>query len=985
MKLFTLVFCLLAFLLLSTQISAQNNEMYFSHGADRNVRFGDTISLPLIANGVQDINSMQFTIHFNPHIMEFLSISELDTAAGFSMNDIGTNEAFEGRLYFVFIDPLGSGVSLNDGDTLMNVNLRMVGRPGSESMFGLQSFPVQLQAFGGGSFKDFLPSRVDVQCDNPDVLGRYFTICNESNSSKRSRYTLDLFGGEFPATFILRDTSLQDSLATITVQKDSTIQIPNINEGLFIAEIFNKDSLLVFIDTLIFEEKDSLTATFSTDDASCPQIADGDIFLQEIQNGRGPYTVVWPDGSLHYRSLTNITPGTYEVKIIDAERCETTFELEVDGPEAIVDEDIRAASCPGVSNGRITVEVLNLPRFPDNTLLFSLDSQNYYQAETFNSFSLPPGPFTYFIQDANGCIFKKETFILIENEVFLENSIRQNPSCFNSSDGSVSVIAALRNSQAGNFSFTWSGSSGMTTSHDSAFTATDLDGGLYQLTITHSGLHASCEFTREYHLVEPEPIIIQADSIKNENCFGAENGYISTEISGGNGPYSLNWSTTDTSATLPHLSAGEYILTVTDMNQCMEIDTFSIDTGLLIDISSLNIQNAVCHGSKTGEVNAVINIDHTEGSGPLSYSFMPVTEGTIPLTNDSLIFDNLPAGEYLLSISDTFGCRLDTGIIITEPDSITLMITDSVLSGCGQSNGSLSVEAMGGNGMNYTYTWGNGQDSNSISGISSGYYRITVEDEEGCLQTDSVELQAAIPPQLVFTTIVDVECHGESDGFIALDVEPGSFSIENISWNSGDTTLIRENLEAGIYSVTITDSKNCKLIEDFVVQQPEPIEISFEVIPDSTGTGKGAAIAIVEGGVPPYNFVWNTSPIQTDSIADGVTAGTYQVLVRDDNDCTASEMVEVPMFTSSSYLHVKNLRIFPNPSAGVVHLSIKDHIQEIPYKVITRNTDGKVLSRQEWPVHSNNFDLHFQSSGIYFIEVLYKNGSREQLPVIIQQ
>jgi hypothetical protein len=964
-------------------MNAQGNDLNFSHGADRSAHYGDSVSIPLIAQGVENINSMQFTIHWNPHVMEFLSITGLDTTAGFSMSDIGTGETVEGRIYFVFVDPIGMGASLNDGDTLMNVNLRMSGRPGSQSMFGLQSFPVQLQAFGGGNFKNFEESRIDVTCQEPQFLGRYQSVCSEGQGSDLSKYNVDIFGNTYPAQFLFRDTASQDTLANVWVRSDTSIILADLPEDVYVAEFRDADTLLKYTDTLNIEPKDPLTAQFSTNDGSCPQIADGDIFLQEISGGLGAFTVIWPDGTLHYRSLPDVRPGLYDIVIIDAEKCADTFEVEVEGPEAIVREEIRNASCPGVANGRVIADVLNLPRFSDSTLLFSLNGTNFFADVNFKSFSIPPGPFRYYIQDTTGCIFEKETFVLSDNEIFVQGVTQTDPSCQGVSDGAVSLIAALRTEVDGDFNFQWSGHN--STTNDSAFTATDLSDGSYQLTITHSGLNSGCELVREYMIDEPDSLLIVGDTLIDESCFAENNGFISVHGEGGSQPYEYSWSNGDSISTLSALSPGSYELSLTDRNNCTEIDTFVIDTGLQVNFSEIEVKDVDCHAGNDGQIK--VHIDSSYGTiTPLFYKVNPLMESAVELKTDSFVRGSISAGSIEVIVRDSLGCGADTTIVITQPNPIEIFQTDSLIPDCETSNGAISVSAIGGTGDFYNYSWSSGSDSSTATGLFPGTYTLTVEDENNCQGIDSFQMTPPQPPQLEYTTIVDVECFGLEDGFIALEVSEGSAPIKEISWNTGDTGLILDELAAGIYSITVTDEKNCRLIDDFVVQQPDSIEINFEIIHDTTGTGMGVAAAIVNGGIPPYTYVWNTSPIQTDSIAEGLTQGRYQVLVRDDNECTATKMVEIFMTVSTTIAQLPLLKVYPNPATSWVYITQTNEGVASPTLLIVRSADGKIVQSRAWEKGTNTQRVYFGSSGIYYLEVIYgEDGHREQIPVVIQQ
>ena len=134
-----------------------------------------------------------------------------------------------------------------------------------------------------------------------------------------------------------------------------------------------------------------------------------------------------------------------------------------------------------------------------------------------------------------------------------------------------------------------------------------------------------------------------------------------------------------------------------------------------------------------------------------------------------------------------------------------------------------------------------------------------------------------------------ISCAG-NDGAVYAHATGGVAPV-TFGWSDGNVNLTRTGLSAGTYIFTASDASGCVVRDTVVLTAPAPITVSVADVTQSTCTGgvNGTLVAIVSGGAYPYSFLWNSIPAQTDSILDGVAAGTYTVTVTDDGGCTASD------------------------------------------------------------------------------------------------
>lgn len=238
-------------------------------------------------------------------------------------------------------------------------------------------------------------------------------------------------------------------------------------------------------------------------------------------------------------------------------------------------------------------------------------------------------------------------------------------------------------------------------------------------------------------------------------------------------------------------------------------------------------------------------------------------------------------------------------LIVTEngctslPTTLNVMVSDiqtttNVVNNvsCFQGNdGSVSVTAI--NGITpYTYSWSTSpvQTSSTATSLTVGTYYVTVSDPSGCLLYDTVSITE--PPLLtasvVNTTIVS--CFGGADGTAVVAADGGTPAY-NYTWPVAGNVDSIIGLSAGSYNVTVTDDKGCITTAPFTITQQPEILISLypanESCPDDCN---GYIFAIVNGGVPPYEYNWSENAPDSSGI-EGLCADDYYLSITDSNGC----------------------------------------------------------------------------------------------------
>lgn len=253
------------------------------------------------------------------------------------------------------------------------------------------------------------------------------------------------------------------------------------------------------------------------------------------------------------------------------------------------------------------------------------------------------------------------------------------------------------------------------------------------------------------------------------------------------------------------------------------------------------------------------------GSGLLTY----YAAGNVANGNGN---DN---GDLIVTTNGSGNLTTPLLVEITEVEHVTCF---------GFMDGSVTAEASFGM-PGYTYAWSNGGNGPMISGLGPGTYTVTVTDNVGATATASA--QVTEPPEFVIVSAVvnDVSCNGGSDGQIMVTLAGG---VPPYTGAQGNIFTLN-NLQAGDYTVTVSDDNGCVVSEDYTVDEPAAIFIDAVVIIDPECFGDATGLITVEpsGGVGDFTFAWSNG--QTNATIQNLQAGSYTVTVTDDNGCTESD------------------------------------------------------------------------------------------------
>ncbi len=438
----------------------------------------------------------------------------------------------------------------------------------------------------------------------------------------------------------------------------------------------------------------------------------------------------------------------------------------------------------------------------------------------------------------------------------------------------------------GGYTYTWSVAGTGTTIQSSAADSVVIDFGTADATITLILSDGTCSSTCTYS-VTVNPLPSCTINKQDITCNGSIDGEATVVPSGGLAGYTYLWSNGQTTATVTGLTAGDYKVTVTDFNGCLDSCMVTIIEPDTL-ACNLAITNITCNGAADGTITATAS----GGTGSYEYS---LNGGAYQPGN---IFTSLAPGTHSITIKDANGCTFVCDTTLIQPAALTCMATPTDASNCSTNDGQISIAGLGGTGAyEYSLNGGTYQSGNTFTNLSGGSYTVTIRDVNGCTSECTATVNTPSAPACTIISSVNVDCFGNSTGSLTVAGQNGTgtydYSIDGITFHTvtgADTTFA--TLAAGSYTVTVrnTGQSLCTSTCNITITQPATLTCAIVGVDASCDGGSdGSATVTPTGGTAGYTYLWDTNASsQTTATATGLAAGTYGVTVTDDNSCATS-------------------------------------------------------------------------------------------------
>lgn len=285
-----------------------------------------------------------------------------------------------------------------------------------------------------------------------------------------------------------------------------------------------------------------------------------------------------------------------------------------------------------------------------------------------------------------------------------------------------------------------------------------------------------------------------------------------------------------------------------------------------------------------------------------------------------------------------------------------------------------------------TVAWQNFATGTSITPPATFPYRVT--DNSG--QTLVIDSATVIPPCGTLCTlsatysVISVNCYEDKMGSITVTPMNGTAPY-TYTWSSGQTTPTISALGIGTYTCIIYDADSCTSSITAAITSPPIMQLTGSSTP-ATGSNNGTATVNATGGVAPYTYSWQTTPVQYSQTISGLGTGTYVCIVHDANNCAKQVFVTVTeaLGIMPEIIGIESLSLSPNPSDGNFELNIQlanvddvsVGIYDVSGKMVHQNNQNHVTH------YHHSFHLAQLSSGIYMVKIKTSKGELAEKIVI---
>jgi len=545
---------------------------------------------------------------------------------------------------------------------------------------------------------------------------------------------------------------------------------------------------------------------------------------------------------------------------------------------------------------------------------YSIDGVNFVSdsgtllEESFGN--LTDGTYTLTVRDANGCTFDDSLTIAPLNPPTDIDFAATDPLC----PSFVSDVSLTVTGGSPNLVYEIISPSGSAVNNGNNSTFAGLAPGTYMFRVTDND---GCSYDESFTIDPVTEISVTGQLINNISCLGEEDGEIQFTVTNFNtdfdytvtGPDNFSGSAqTNGTIQLTNLAAGTYTITVTDnLTNCTDTANITINAPPSAVTAPFTVTQPTCLADGS------VNITASGGWGSFTYEITAGPETFGP--QSSGFFAGLDqGGTYTYTVTDANGCIFTDDFVINEAIAPELDIVPNDICYDDATGLTLTANIVSGGDGNYEYSLNGGPyvTNNVFTGLGPGTYTITVRDGNDCIDTESITIDpelsvvASAPNITACETDTDVTISAAGgDGnyvyaVVANGTTPGAsdFSTTNPVTVTG----------AGDYVVYVRDnggaSGYCEATYDITIAQDDPLAITISNT-DILCSGESTAEITISatGGEAPYTYsINNGSTYQTSNTFYNQPAGSYNIRVRDANNCEVTEIYTItePLTLSAS-------------------------------------------------------------------------------------
>ncbi|MFN7116460.1 MAG: T9SS type A sorting domain-containing protein [Saprospiraceae bacterium] len=694
-----------------------------------------------------------------------------------------------------------------------------------------------------------------------------------------------------------------------TSSNATSFDIANLPAGNYTVTVKDANNCEVSKTTQISVGENSVTFVTTIKDATCLQSG---AILVDVNGGTAPFKISWDgpgnnDGNINTNSdkfeIVNLTPGTYAIKVVDANWCTFSKTVTVGGSTTGVDIELTSQNGICETPGGIKIKILTgqAPFKISWDGPGSTDGNVTTNSNLHEISGLPAGNYSITVKDANNCTVTKTTQISVP-----ESNLQITLTALNGACGQNGSIKVNVSGGSPNFIIEWEGIvDGSTTTNASNFTINNLPAGSYTIKVTD----ANWCTTSKVLAVASTPANLFTATPTHGTCDAP--GSIKLNLSGGATPYSITWTgnntpvmTTGSSYVINNLPAGSYTVKVTDNQGCTDTKIVVINANQ----SNLQVQATLQEGN-CGEASKVL-ISFTGGTAKYKIEWAGPQNGSVQqvsATNYELT--GLPAGKYNVTVTDANWCMASTTITVVHSSGD--LFKAKPFNGTCESFGSIRLSLIGGMPV-YQVSWtgptpGAGSTSDTafvLQNLAPGTYTIKVTDKKGCVETETVVLSQNQSNIDFDAALIINECGQYNTIWIDINTGMPTYTIkwdgpgnQDGSGTTNTTGFEIEDLPSGKYTITVFD-KNWCYADTMITIYSEGADV-FSATPTQGTCGQFGAIKLNFGGTPPYKVKWD-GPVDGDTtinanmyVIGNLPSGAYIVTVTDAKGCSEKDTIQV--------------------------------------------------------------------------------------------
>jgi gliding motility-associated-like protein len=405
--------------------------------------------------------------------------------------------------------------------------------------------------------------------------------------------------------------------------------------------------------------------------------------------------------------------------------------------------------------------------------------------------------------------------------------------------------------------------------------------GYYSVVVTaRNGCTASAQIYIDSNMEPPTLYDFDTPNGLELNCAESR---VSVTAVGNAQSYMWSGGTNPASQTNTFVTAGEYYLTATGFNGCIETTSITITDNHATPQVTINNGLGDIYTLDCNNPRIPITLIVSGADGPYEYAWSSNYTGS----DDH--GDLTAGGQYIVTVTSANHCESTASITLQENFDAPVV---NVVSAPGRElNCVVTSIDLTANGVVQSYLWSNNATTATTTVYAADTYVVTVTGANGCEGTASITITQA-PEFVPQVTVGAVSCYGGSTtaSVTAVGGNPPYFC----EWSDGQTGMTAHNLVAGGYSVTVSDNGGCSAVLPCAVVQPTELVPTINVRDINCGVSQGALTAAIIGGTMPYqSYVWSNGV--TEMTNENLGVGTYGLTVIDANGCMASAEAQISM------------------------------------------------------------------------------------------